>query len=319
MASLSGDTFETLGEAGQMFDSNLIYKDPLANPMTSNSDGKTLYTANYDQSSWNFTNVEEQCSALKEQNMPYLDVTRSVSSISSEVANSHGLGKGSPETNTDRTGLLQQTKKPRGKLLNEREMELMYAEDSLLNEEELAIKKKAQNRLAQRAFRQRKEMKLKELEMMLLQSEEERQQLMEKFNQVKVQFSSLQSENNRLRSLSRSSSNGNASVLEGGAFTFPESQEDFVDKMISNKAHDMSRAQVNKVYDLPQVPGRKVLGVGALWDYLLIKREEEQFENVDLLEVMQLLKGSEVCHGYGPAYPLDIVENALLCVANRPI
>lgn len=36
-----------------------------------------------------------------------------------------------------------------------------------------------------------------------------------------------------------------------------------------------------------------------------------------MLDFMQLIKGSEVCRGYGPAYPLQIVENALMCVADR--
>lgn len=321
MSFFSGDATWSAGPdpCGNLFEASLAHKDPLSNQIAVTpavSDIKHgVQPTPPDQSPWNLQN-NEHFTPLKEEYMPLLDTTtRSVSSISSNIANSQiGVAAESPEVSADK-GSLQPLRKARGKLLNEREMTLMYTEDALLNEEELAIKKKAQNRLAQRAFRERKEMKLKELELMLLQSEEERQQLMDKLNEVKVQFNTLQNENQRLRSFSR----GMNSVSEGSTFLFPESQKDFVEEMITDKKHDMSVAQVNKVYEVPQAPGRKVLGVGALWDYLLIKREEEQYENLDLIEVMQLLKGREVCHGYGPAYPLDVVEDALNCAVNRSV
>lgn len=305
--------------SGNIFEASLAHKDPLSNPIAvtpATSDFKRDFQPTPpDNPNWNLQG-NENFGAIKEECMPFLDTaTRSVSSVSSNVANSQiGVITDSPEISADRVSL-QPLRKPRGKLLNDREMTLMYTEDALLNEEELAIKKKAQNRLAQRAFRERKEMKLKELELMLLQSEEERQQLLDKLNEIKAQFNTLQNENQRLRSCSRGVNN----VSEGGTFLFPESQKDFVEEMITDKKHDMSSAQVNKVYEVPQAPGRKVLGVGALWDYLLIKREEEQYENLDLIEVMELLKGTEVCHGFGPAYPLDVVEDALRCVANRSV
>lgn len=319
MAFYSGEATWSAGPdlSGNLFEASLAHKDPLSNHIAMTpaiSDIKNgIQPTPPDQSPWNL-NGNEQYAPLKEDFMPLLDTTtRSVSSISSQVANSQiGISAESPEFSADK-GSLQLSRKARGKSLNEREMTLMYTEDALLTEEELAIKKKAQNRLAQRAFRERKELKLKELELLLLQSEEERQQLLDKLNEIKVQFNTLQNENQRLRSYSR----GTNSVSEGSTFLFPESQKDFVDEMITDKRHDMSHAQVNKVYEEPQAPGRKVLGVGALWDYLLIKREEEQYENLDLIEVMQLLKGTEVCHGYGPAYPLNVVEDALKCVANR--
>ena len=47
------------------------------------------------------------------------------------------------------------------------------------------MKRKAQNRAAQRAFRERKESKLKELEAKLLASEEERQKLLDELEQIK--------------------------------------------------------------------------------------------------------------------------------------
>lgn len=304
-----------------LFEASLAVKDPLvmSAKFGSVSPGDMKQASQFtppENSPWNLSSSSEPFSNFKEEGS-HLN-TGSVSSVSSAHANSQlGPPSGSPEFTSEKINGAW-ARKARGKLLNERELALMNTEDSLLNEEELAIKKKAQNRLAQRAFRERKETKLKELELMLLQSEEERQKLLEKLTEIKHQFNTLQTENQRLR-WSTQSQNPSGSTAGGDSsnFLFPESQKDFVDEMVRGKTHDMTRAQVNKVYDLPQAPGRKVLGVGALWDYLLIKKEEEQFEKVDMMEVMQLLKGTEVCHGYGPAYPLDVVDNALVCVAER--
>lgn len=68
---------------------------------------------------------------------------------------------------------------------------------------------------------------------------------------------------------------------------------------------------MNKVYDEPEKPGNKVLAVGAVWDFLQIKAEEDGYEGIDMFDVMQTLRGKETCHGYGPAYKLDYVMEAL--------
>lgn len=208
-------------------------------------------------------------------------------------------------------------KKKRRPLLSAVEEALLQTDDAELTEEQLVTKKKAQNRLAQRAFRERKEGKLKELETKLLQSEEERQKLLEKFFEIKGQYILMQNENRILRSgadvLANYSAPGN---LEASGFVFPQTQKEFIDEMVEGK-HEVQEAYINKVYDEPQHPGKKVLGVGAVWDYLQIKAEEEEYENVDLMEVMALLKGNEKCHGYGPAYSLDLVEAALKKVAEE--
>ena len=69
--------------------------------------------------------------------------------------------------------------------MDEKDAALIARDDSELTEEELQMKRKAQNRAAQRAFRERKESKLKELEAKLLASEEERQKLLDELEQIK--------------------------------------------------------------------------------------------------------------------------------------
>lgn len=213
------------------------------------------------------------------------------------------------------------TKRSRAKLLDEREAALMEKDDSELTEEELVVKKKAQNRLAQRAFRERKETKLKELENKLLQSEEERQKLVDRLESIRLQYITVRTENSFLRHSSDGPGGVAAPSGSGGPsqapsspsvqpkFSFPKTQHEFISEMVGT--HPVNPDTVNKVYEEPKNPGTKVLAVGAVWDYLQIKSENEGYENVDLFEVMQLLRGKEKCHGYGPAYPLDLVDSAL--------
>lgn len=196
------------------------------------------------------------------------------------------------------------SKKPRARILTEREEAVMNKDDLELNDEELKIKKKAHNRLAQRAFRERKRTELKDLETKLLQSEEERQKLLKALQDIKRAKS-----DDNLRQTSTDPAG--AVDFENSRFSFPSSQREFIDQMVDKNKHNVNPDTINKVYEQPENPGRKVLGVGAVWDYLQIKAEEEGYEGVDMYEVMQLLKGNEKCHGYGPAYQLELVNESL--------
>lgn len=235
----------------------------------------------------------------------------SVSTVSSpSVGVAHVPQQAPGDVNSPTSEEKDTKRKPRKKpFLDDKEAALMEKDDSELNDEELQMKKKAQNRLAQRAFRERKETKLKELESKLLQSEEERQKLLEKLDEIKLQYISVRTENTFLRSGSEAQPSFGKSANLDGRFVFPKSQDEFVDTMIDTTQHVINTATINKVYEEPR--GRKVLAVGAVWDYLQIKSEEEEYEGVDLFEVMQLLRGNEACHGYGPAYPLELVDAAL--------
>ncbi|GEQ68327.1 hypothetical protein JCM33374_g1995 [Metschnikowia sp. JCM 33374] len=219
------------------------------------------------------------------------------------------------------------SKRSRVKVLDDVEAELIEKDDNLLTDAELAIKRRAQNRLAQRAFRERKESKLKDLQAQLVASEDERQKLSEKLEEIKSQFIVVTTENQALRfhPPKQNVGAGNDVVQsdtstvqpQGFNFTFPASQEDFVEQMMSGSNHLVRKETVGKIYEEPQHPGQKVLAVGAVWDYLSVKIEEEEYENIDMMEVMQNLKGTEVCHGYGPAYPLSVVDSVLDAVVDQ--
>lgn len=203
-------------------------------------------------------------------------------------------------------------KKPKSKkqLLNEQDAILIAKDDSELNEEELQMKRKAQNRAAQRAFRERKETKLKELECKLAESEEEKRRLLSQLNLAKQQNFSILTENEYLKNRSSSEQNLVNKSDDTMNVILPKNQRDFIYGLAGN--HQVNNDTINKVYENPEVPGKKLLAVGAVWDYLQLKSQEsEKYENLDILEIMGCLKGNERCHGYGPAYPLELVEQVV--------
>ncbi|KAI5956544.1 FCR3 [Candida jiufengensis] len=200
--------------------------------------------------------------------------------------------------------------KSKKQLLDEQDAILIARDDSELTEDELQLKRKAQNRAAQRAFRERKETKLKELENKLLQSEEERQRLIDQLDIIRKQNISISSENDFLRNNDGSNFLPNSNLNTVNKFDFPQSQEEFIDHVMKGTGHDIDQSKVNTVYNKE---GKKLLALGAVWDYLQIKAEEANLDSnsIDFVEVMNKLKGNEKCHGYGPAYPLDLVNKVI--------
>lgn len=227
--------------------------------------------------------------------------------------------------NTNNNGKTKQKSglvKSKKQLLDEQDAILMARDDSELNEEELAKKRKAQNRAAQRAFRERKETKLKDLEIKLLQSEDERQKLLQQLDQIRQHNLTMQTENQLLRSGNDAPSHHIGLYAEhanrgANKFTFPQNPREFVESLYAGTSHKIKDETYNKIYEEPDEPGKKVLAVGAVWDYLQIKAEQPEYEGkLDCYEVMLKLKGSEKCHGFGPAYPLELVDKAINDVAN---
>ena len=239
------------------------------------------------------------------------------------------------------------SQKSKKQLLDEQDAILIARDDSELTEEELQMKRKAQNRAAQRAFRERKEFKLKELEAKLLESEEERLKLREELEIIRKQNLSIFTENELLKysdnpgaimnhlasanhkqnynyndndnnnnnnynyNNSNNSLNTNASQTNATTFHFPQNQAEFITQLTQGTSHFINTKTVDKVYD--DTEGKKLLAIGAVWDYLQIKAEEANLDSnsIDFNEVMNRLKGHEKCHGYGPAYTLERVNQAI--------
>lgn len=185
---------------------------------------------------------------------------------------------------------------------------LLSRDDSELTEEELQEKRRAQNRAAQRAFRERKETKLKDLETKLIKSEDEKQRLLNELEDVRKKTLRMQAENEYLKTRSKPSDNSKLSS-PGFDYEFPRNQVEFISRVLENSSHRINKDGVNKVYDSPD-DGNKVLAIGAVWDYLLYRADEDGLQ-FDVVEIMNKLKGNEKCHGYGPAYSVELVDRII--------
>ncbi|CDK29000.1 unnamed protein product [Kuraishia capsulata CBS 1993] len=193
------------------------------------------------------------------------------------------------------------------------------------SEEEIYQRRKAQNRASQRAFRERKEIKLKELSAKLAKSETERQQLMRELEALKQANLILGTENQILQKTSsketdvggpgRSPSPSASSVIDIATtdpvaqtqkFNFPRDKYQFIGELVADPNDEGQGKSETYVAE-----GQKLLTVGAVWDYInqLIRDNEEV--DVDVHRVMMLLKGNEKCHGHGAAYPLALVNEAV--------
>lgn len=237
--------------------------------------------------------------------VPYSHQSGSSVSSPSLVA---GVNAPAPESKTSPLTGPDEKKGPKGKkqLLAEQDAILLSKDDSELTEEELQMKRRAQNRAAQRAFRERKEIKLKELETRLAQSEEEKRILLNQLDSARRQNASMKTEN---ESLKAGSGSGPNAAYESSKFVFPSTQTEFINALMKDTPHVLKENTLNKVYEDTQNPGKKLMVVGAVWDYLQSKSEDNS--DIDIIKVMELLRGHEKCHGYGPAYPIELVDSTI--------
>ncbi|KAG7832093.1 hypothetical protein KL942_000426 [Ogataea angusta] len=180
----------------------------------------------------------------------------------------------------------------------------------------LAEKRKAQNRAAQRAFRERKEIKLKELSAKLSQSEGERQRLLQEIEQLKQKNTLLGIENEMLQKMETPALPKSHSSTRGH-YDFPQTREDFIKSVVDVRtsapeapAAGIPHSMVDGVpYSIEAYNhnNEKVLTVAAVWDYLNDIASEKDI-NLDIPGIISQLRGAEVCHGHGPAYPVSVVN-----------
>lgn len=210
-------------------------------------------------------------------------------------------------------------------------------ENPVPTDEELYQRRKAQNRAAQRAFRERKEGKLKELSNKLQEAEASREMLEKQLNDLKEKNLMLDMENqmlqqqkeqqklslnsiNNLNSLLMKGSNTPTSTIETNelqeilSFKFPcTSRTDFIDGTIDWGAHggkrEIGTTSMGESYNYEN---EKVLTISAVWDYLVEFTKLNDDYSVDIPGIMDELRGREVCHGFGPAYPIHLVNDIIL-------
>ncbi|KAL6947150.1 hypothetical protein ACO0QE_002022 [Hanseniaspora vineae] len=213
------------------------------------------------------------------------------------------------------------TVSPFGDNVKNEDCQLLNKHNILMNEtpgefnftNETDDKKKQQNRAAQRAFRQRKEAKLKDLESKLTQTENDKQKLQEELESLRKQTMEMSMENKLLLNQHQNhnssysgtdlTSNINNSAVK---YNIPTKSE-FQDFIVKDQPHHQGKLDT-LTYTLPE--GETLMTISATWDFLremLDHAEATEGKTFDLYEVMKDLKGNEKCHGHGAAYKKDFV------------
>lgn len=207
------------------------------------------------------------------------------------------------------------------------------------SEEELYQRRKAQNRAAQRAFRERKEGKIKELSSKLQDAELSREKLEQQLKELKEKNKRLNLENQILQKQQQYRQHSqtfnskeadlkkdsftvdkshvpNLNVHDVISFKFPNTSKcEFIDGTIDWASHGLnneSEFYASKIGESYRHENTKVLTISAVWDYLVEFANLNEEYTLDIPGIMNELRGKEVCHGFGPAYPHQLVNDIIL-------
>ncbi|CAG8007472.1 unnamed protein product [Penicillium salamii] len=172
-------------------------------------------------------------------------------------------------------------------------------------------KRKAQNRAAQRAFRERKERHVKDLEDKVNNLETASDTLHADNERLKRELAKYTTENEILRATSNTNrAHGNINESPEPTVTGPMrySPTDFYTSLVPD-GPALPRSPQHRV-TVCQITGEKLLDAGATWDLIqgheLFKRGQ-----VDIANVTEILKGMAQCDGQGPAYKEGQVRRAI--------
>lgn len=161
--------------------------------------------------------------------------------------------------------------------------------------------RKAKNRASQRAFRERKELKVKELEKKLVDKQGEVEELKRKIDGLTKENAILSSENKLLRqsAVSQASKLHRTGSSVASKVTFPDHKfYETVLRSNESPSHTVYQTQT----------GQTRVGAAAVWKMLV---EQSDMDDYDFEYVTSILKGKTVCDGNGPAFSLTDVQQAI--------
>ncbi|KAI1760214.1 hypothetical protein GGR53DRAFT_95691 [Hypoxylon sp. FL1150] len=173
-------------------------------------------------------------------------------------------------------------------------------------------RRKAQNRAAQRAFRERKERHVKDLEAKLASLEEAQHRTASENEKLKRDLQKMSTENEILRATS-SVQAAAAAHHPGGAMSSPPptttgpmqySPTDFYSDLLQNHANKTPSHRI------VESGGERLLAAGATWDYI-INHELFKKGRVDVGDVSLRLKSQAKCDGQGPVFEERVILQAI--------
>ncbi|KOS18057.1 Fluconazole resistance protein 3 [Escovopsis weberi] len=180
-------------------------------------------------------------------------------------------------------------------------------------------RRKAQNRAAQRAFRERKEKHIKDLEAKLAYLEAAQKQAANENEQLRQDLQKISMENEILRATSSASlrSHSNNSSSSGGHSPRSNFGEQITTGPMVYKPTDfyskLLESQLNKFPShriITSDDGQKLFAAGATWDYIVGHKLYKKGQ-VDILKVCDLIKNHSKCDGQGPVFSEKDIESAI--------
>ncbi|KAK3695485.1 hypothetical protein B0T22DRAFT_438474 [Podospora appendiculata] len=167
-------------------------------------------------------------------------------------------------------------------------------------------RRKAQNRAAQRAFRERKERHVKELETRLQQLEQAQQLTATENEKLKRDLQKMSTENEILRatsSMGGGSPGANGHPTTTGPMSYNPSE--FYTSVLQNHANKTPSYRIVTSDD-----GERLLAAGATWD-LIINHDLFKRGLVDIGDVSDRLKSLAKCDGQGPVFEERAILEAI--------
>ncbi|KXG48752.1 bZIP transcription factor, bZIP-1 [Penicillium griseofulvum] len=172
-------------------------------------------------------------------------------------------------------------------------------------------KRKAQNRAAQRAFRERKEQHVRQLEDKVNSLEQASDSLQADNERLKRELARYTTENEILRATSQAnrhvSSNENPEPTVTGPMKY--SPTDFYATFMPEGGSGTPRSPHHRLTVCP-ITGERLLDAGATWE-LIQKHELFERGGLDIADITERLKGMSQCDGQGPAFKEGQVRRAI--------
>ncbi|KAI1322639.1 hypothetical protein F5Y16DRAFT_415823 [Xylariaceae sp. FL0255] len=169
-------------------------------------------------------------------------------------------------------------------------------------------RRKAQNRAAQRAFRERKERHVKDLEAKLASLEAAQSQTATENEKLKREMQRMSTENEILRATSNVQAQQNGSLSPVAGITAGPMQynpTDFYSDLLQNHANKTPSHRI------VESGGERLLAAGATWEYII---SHDLFKKglVDVADVSERLKCQAKCDGQGPVFEERAVLKAIM-------
>ncbi|RYP73931.1 hypothetical protein DL770_007691 [Monosporascus sp. CRB-9-2] len=170
-------------------------------------------------------------------------------------------------------------------------------------------RRKAQNRAAQRAFRERKERHVKDLEAKLASLEAAQSQTASENEKLKRDLQKISTENEILRATSSIQAQRGSMSPPGGVPTTTGPMQynptDFYSDLLENHTNKTPSHRI-----VESESGERLLAAGAAWD-LIINHELFRKGMVDVGSVSERLKPQAKCDGQGPVFEECAVLQAI--------